>query len=65
MCFFKRIFQLFFIIDFHSDKVVRPSKKRGGGGYGFFNEMNQTKKFKKSKIYKPVQQKQDKRQFSN
>jgi hypothetical protein len=49
----------------HSSKGARPRKRKGGGGYGYFNTLNSSKKVQKNKVYRqPTKKVGDTRQFS-
>jgi len=49
----------------HSSKGARPRKRKGGGGYGFFNTLNNSKNVHKNKVYRqPKKRSGDTRQFS-
>jgi len=49
----------------HSSKGSRPRKRKGGGGYGYFNTLNSSRKVHKSKVYRqPSKKEGDTRQFT-
>lgn len=49
----------------HSSKGARPRKRKAGGGYGYFNNLNSSKKMHKNKLYRqPNRKPGDTRQFS-
>jgi hypothetical protein len=49
----------------HSSKGARPRKRKGGGGYGYFNTLNSSKNVHKNKVYRqPKKKPGDTRQFS-
>jgi hypothetical protein len=49
----------------HSSKGDRPRKRKGGGGYGYFNALNSGKNVHKNKVYRQPKKRQgDSRQFS-
>jgi len=49
----------------HSGKGARPRKRKGGGGYGYFNTLNSSKNVHKNKVYRqPKKRPGDTRQFS-
>ena len=49
-------------IDVNSGRSSRPRRKKGGGGYGVYNKMNQKRDVIKARVFQPNNS--DKRQWS-
>lgn len=67
-CFVFVFFSLMFFLEVSAKKASRPEKRKGGGGYGYYKNMNNfggSRDVRKANVYRqPKRSGQDRRQFA-